>query len=73
MTAPQTVPAPVDADDREVHIVCCNPNQAVCGADVSDADGWLPDVADDVTCLLCAIADAEDLPCGDPECWGADE
>jgi len=72
VTAPQTIPAPVEAGETS-HIVCCDPHVAVCGAEVS-GDGWEPGPDDGpVDCLLCAIADAEDLPCGNPECWGADE
>lgn len=60
---------PVEAPDKAVHIVCCDPNKAVCGAVVTKA---VPD-GTEVDCRLCALADDNDLPCSHPECWGADE
>ncbi|WFE41920.1 hypothetical protein [Micromonospora sp. WMMD998] len=57
----QTAPA-----DRPVHVVCCDPNEALCGTNVSALLG----VPDDVepTCVLCALAYANGLPCANPEC-----
>ena len=54
------------APDRPVHVVCCDPNEALCGTDVS-ALNVAPD-EDEVTCPLCAIAYEEDLPCANPRC-----
>lgn len=52
--------------DRPVHVVCCNDDVALCGADVANRP-VLPDDTD-VTCRICEIAYEEDLPCGNPEC-----
>ena len=51
-----------DVADRPVHVVCCDPDTAVCGANVSGQD-WVPN-STETTCRLCALVEAEDLPCG---------
>ena len=67
MTAPlAAVDEAAVAADRPVHVVCCDPNEALCGADVS-ALQVMPDEAE-LTCQLCAIAYEEDLPCANPTC-----
>ncbi|MEW2442818.1 hypothetical protein [Micromonospora marina] len=69
MSAPLTEPAPeVVAADRPVHVVCCDPNEALCGTNVAGLDA-MPDDAE-VTCQLCALAYANDLPCANPRCAG---
>jgi hypothetical protein len=42
-----------------LHVVCHDPNTALCGADVS-GDPWR---TGKTTCEICAIADANHLPC----------
>lgn len=66
LTIPERVAAERAADENVVHTVCCNEDLADCGADVSDWD----DVCDGTatTCPVCAIAEANDLPCTDPDC-----
>ena len=67
MTAPlATVDEATVAADRPVHVICCDPNEALCGTNVN-ALNVAPDEAE-VTCQLCAIAYAEDLPCANPSC-----
>jgi hypothetical protein len=62
---PETIPSST-ADDDYTHVTCCDPDVGMCGADLSGGE-WQDDSAD-VECPLCAIADAEALPCGDPYC-----
>ena len=65
MTAPHATVNPVAVPtDRPVHVVCCDPNEALCGASVRQD---VPDAAE-VTCRLCSIAYEEDLPCANPRC-----
>lgn len=63
LTAVDEQAAPVD---RPVHVVCCDPNEALCGTNVAGLDA-MPDDAE-VTCQLCALAYANDLPCANPRC-----
>lgn len=44
-----------------VHVVCCDPNTALCGHDCSRGE----DVPDEtaVDCRLCALAEQADMPC----------
>lgn len=65
----RTIPERVAADlgqDNLVHVICCNPNLADCGKDLSGRP-FLPDDTE-TTCRICAISEAEDLPCADPDC-----
>jgi hypothetical protein len=57
--APEPVALRDSGDDSFTHVVCCNPNLALCGSDVTDVD-W---VGDDVeaTCVVCA--ELEELAC----------
>lgn len=67
MTTPLAVTFTGNTDiDGAVHVVCCNPDLAACGSDRT-GQPFLPDDAE-ATCPICAIADAEELPCGDPDC-----
>ena len=50
-------------DDDLTHIVCHDPNRAICGADVSEAP-WVPPSSYDNDCLVCL--DIEHTSC--PEC-----
>lgn len=57
------VDGPGDVD----HFDCCDPNEALCGQNIT---GW-DDVDDDPnvpTCPLCEEAIEQDLPCADPAC-----
>ncbi|AYF29274.1 hypothetical protein CSH63_17740 [Micromonospora tulbaghiae] len=54
------------AADRPVHVVCCDPHEALCGANVA-ARPYTPDEVEP-TCALCALAYANDLPCANPRC-----
>jgi hypothetical protein len=59
--------APTAAEMRRlVHTFCCNPDLSDCGKDLSGR----PVLPDDTTptCQICAIAEAEALPCADPDC-----
>ncbi|MEV4271968.1 hypothetical protein [Micromonospora aurantiaca (nom. illeg.)] len=49
-----------------MHVVCCDPNEALCGTNVA-AHSYVPAGAE-TTCQLCAIAEANDLPCANPNC-----
>lgn len=53
-------------DDDTVHLVCCDPDVALCG-DVVSNHGWTA-TDTETDCYLCAVAEANDLPCGDPNC-----
>ena len=60
----QTLPPPVEtanADDL-IHTVCCDPNTALCGADVS-GEGWYPDGTYPDDCLVCEYLAALPSPC----------
>jgi len=60
--------APADGDGWQ-HIWCCDPDVALCGADLSgveDSDG-----EDEPVCTDCAIADALRRPCPVAGCRGA--
>jgi hypothetical protein len=48
----------------ETHIVCCDDNVAMCGADVTGT----PWVESDDVCPLCELVEDEDLPCPVPGC-----
>ena len=47
------------AEQDVLHVVCHDPNTALCGADVS-GEPWR---TGETTCQVCAIADANLLPC----------
>jgi hypothetical protein len=55
-----------DTDAYGVHVVCCDPDLAVCGSDRTGLP-FLPDDAP-VDCPLCALVDADNLPCDAPGC-----
>ena len=65
-TAHATVNPVAVPTDRPVHVVCCDPNEALCGANVAALQVMPDDV--ELTCPLCAIAYAEGLPCANPSC-----
>jgi hypothetical protein len=52
--------------DQPVHVVCCDPNEALCGTNVSSHRD-VP-AATETTCVLCALAEANHLPCANPSC-----
>lgn len=69
MTAPTALvePTTTDSDDDDlVHAVCCDPNTAMCGLDVSGLE-WGIDDGDEM-CRVCEIAAMENLPCSNPNC-----
>jgi hypothetical protein len=61
VTALATAPAPTRTGGPTSlnHIFCCDPDTALCGADVSDDE-----LVDEADCAVCL--DLEDLPC--PTC-----
>lgn len=66
-----TTPAPTadttDLNDRTTHVICCNPDRALCGHDVSDE----PEVPDGTghDCIVCLDLEEQTCPrCGcEPE------
>lgn len=48
------------------HLICCDPDVALCGEDVSDVP-FRELRANEVLCPLCKLAEDEDYPC--PGCW----
>ena len=51
-------------DDNLTHIVCHDPNRAICGADVTEAK-WVPPVDHDDDCLVCTELESNKCPeCG---------
>lgn len=67
-----TLPTPTatgpDTDDFE-HLWCCDPDRALCGADLSEDD----DVGDadlEAPCPMCEALEEIDLPCGAKGCAG---
>lgn len=69
-----TLPAPAPpevGDDDWIHGICCDPDVALCGADVSAAAEVAITSLDGVCPACVAIADLP-LPCGTPGCPGRD-
>ncbi len=70
MTAGQTLElphpttSPTGATRRFTHVVCCDPDTAMCGTDMSGTE-WAPGTAV-IGCVVCA--DLVDAPCADPNC-----
>lgn len=65
MTAPLTeTVTTTSTDDDAVHVVCCDPDMALCGTPVPGGN-WVA-VTTPTDCPLCALA--EDMPCGNPDC-----
>lgn len=67
--------APVIADEARladtgndadaIHIVCCDPNRALCGEDVSGEE-WVDD-GEPTTCITCEVIEELGIPsCGGP-------
>ena len=54
-------------DDDYGHIVCCRPNVALCGEDMTGAPSD-EDRPDDETCIRCLVIEEADVPCGAPLC-----
>lgn len=66
MTAPiAEVAGLLVAPDDAIHVVCCDEDLALCGSVL--AGEFVPNETE-TSCPICAIAEAEDLPCGDPAC-----
>jgi hypothetical protein len=58
-------------DDIDIqHIVCCDPNTALCGSDVSDVP--FTDMPLQYECPLCIWADTVQASCPSPTCPGWD-
>lgn len=58
--APEQAPAVQGSDDDVfTHVVCCDPDVALCGSDVSDV-AWV-DEDEEATCVVCA--DLEEHTC----------
>lgn len=57
---------PHDSDgDGESHLFCCNPDRALCGIDLDEAE--YDDATDAPTCVVCADLQAQPVPCS-PTC-----
>lgn len=72
MTTPcivdELVESPVTKDGDLHHLVCCDDNTAMCGADVTN-EPWLNGPAPgEVMCPECANIDEHDWPCTVPGC-----
>ncbi|MFF0597868.1 hypothetical protein [Streptomyces antibioticus] len=60
--APEPVTTLAPADD-EVHVVCCNPDVALCGTDVAGLP-W-GDGDEETTCIVCRDLEHQNCPrCG---------
>jgi len=60
--APEPITSQAAADD-ETHVVCCNPDTALCGTDVADGS-WVEDDVE-TTCVVCRDLEGQDCPrCG---------
>jgi hypothetical protein len=58
----------VSGDDDLTHLTCCQPEVAICGADLTDGED-VPALADDEPmCRLCIYADENDVPCPTVSC-----
>lgn len=70
MTADHLPPAVVVAGDAAatdlVHLVCCQPNTALCGSDLT-GKAEVPDSAV-LTCSACDLIDEKGSPCGGRLC-----
>ena len=55
-------------EDGLVHYVCCDPERALCGKDLTD--GTWSDDEDDLICIVCERLDLAGVVCG-PDCRGA--
>jgi hypothetical protein len=64
VTAPATEPTTTQPDDEPTHVVCCDPDTALCGTTVR-GERWQP-ATDPTTCGMCRLV--EDMPCGNPDC-----
>ena len=64
MSTSTLAPTPLTSHDAadETHVVCCNPEIALCGSDVSGTP-WV-DQDEEATCVVCH--DLEGQPC--PSC-----
>lgn len=52
------------------HLVCCDPNTALCGLDVTDL-GWT-DMPEQNDCPLCVVVDDTNTYCTHPACPGVE-
>ena len=70
----QVQPDLVEDDKFEpVHLVCCDPDIAICGEPVPDeTTDWVADWAEDEDCVMCAYMCDNGLPCSIPGCPGGD-
>lgn len=65
---PVVEPVDVAPTDDLSHIVCCNPDRALCGKDVS-REPWCDEEIDEATdCEACVNRRRLNPTCGDPEC-----
>lgn len=65
-TLPATQPGSPGVDDP-IHAVCCDPDLALCGEDLTGAD-TVPTLPLDEACPTCLIADQINGPCASPTC-----
>ncbi|WP_075895337.1 hypothetical protein [Actinomadura sp. CNU-125] len=64
---PETAPVgPGDPPDRYVHLYCCNPDLALCGADLSHGVERR-DIPATALCPMCEVIDSLATPCN-PVC-----
>lgn len=70
-TLPDSRPAPTSSgDDDPDHYYCCDPDIAMCGADLTGVDDIGDDGVVDPLCPLCAYVEDHYLPCPVPGCAG---
>jgi hypothetical protein len=62
VTLPDSRPAPTSSGDDADHYYCCDPDIAMCGADLT-AVVENPDMPLEDVCRYCLYIDDEDLPC----------
>lgn len=67
LTETRSVEQRDDIDDNLIHTVCCDPNTALCGVDVSGENWCPPDVETPDDCLVCEyLAMQPSSCCGGP-------
>ncbi len=69
-----TLPAPSGTstdgmDDDFEHLWCCDPDRALCGADLSE-DNDVGDADLEAPCPMCEALEEINLPCGAKGCAG---
>lgn len=68
LTLPVVEPDRADVDDDSAHIVCCDPDRALCGEDVSRKDFIDGPVDEERDCEPCVNRSRLGVACGAPLC-----